>query len=181
MKIWKDEAKLIADCRKQLPYNHTSFEILIDRYKDLVFTLCYRLVGNRSDAEDLMQEVFTKVFLNVQNFEERSKFSSWVYRIAHNHCLNFINRKVRENEIIGEYAEETMRSQTVNDSKNISEKMQAALDKIEPDKRSVLIMKYVMELDLKEIAQALELSIGAVKMRLMRAREEFRLVYKAEE
>ena len=181
MKTWNDEAKLIADCKKQLPYNHRSFEILIARYKDLVFTLCYRLVGNSSDAEDLMQEVFTKIFLNIKNFEERSKFSSWIYRIAHNHCVNFINRRVREKEVIGEYGEEAMREQTANESNDLKGKMQEALNKIDPDKRSLLIMKYVMELDLKEISAALDLSVGAVKMRLLRAREDFREVYQTGE
>lgn len=180
MKTWKDEAKLIAKCKSELPYNHTSFEILVGRYKDLVYTLCYRLVNRPSDAEDLMQEVFTKVFLNLKNFEERSKFSSWVYRIAHNHCLNFINRRVREKEVIGEYAEEKIRNQNAGLPDKVSDKMQAALDKIEPEKRSLLVMKYVLELDLKEIGEALELSIGAVKMRLMRAKNEFREIYKTE-
>lgn len=181
MKTWQDEAKLIADCKKELPYNHRSFEILIGRYKDLVFTLCYRLVGNSNDAEDLMQEVFTKIFLNLKNFEERSKFSSWIYRITHNHCVNFINRRVREKEVIGEFAEETTRIKDAASAVDLTGKMQEALIQIESDKRSLLIMKYVLELDLKEIAAALELSIGAVKMRLLRAREEFRKVYKTEE
>ena len=176
MKTWKDEAKLIAQCKRELPYNHTSFEILVGRYKDLVYTLCYRLVGNSSDAEDLMQEVFTKVFLNFKNFEERSKFSSWVYRIAHNHCLNYINRRQRESEIIGEYTEEKKRISEIN-SADVSEKMQASLNQILPDQRGILIMKYVMGLDLKEIGETLELSIGAVKMRLKRARDDFRGVY----
>jgi RNA polymerase sigma factor (sigma-70 family) len=87
MKRWNDEAELIARCKRELPYKHASFEILVNRYKDLILTLCYRLVGRRSIAEELMQEVLMKVFANLEKFEERSKFSSWVYRIAHNHCL----------------------------------------------------------------------------------------------
>ncbi len=177
MKTWTDEAELIARCKRELPYNHASFEILIGRYKDLVFTLCYRLVGRRSDAEDLMQEVLTKIFLNLKNFEERSKFSSWVYRIAHNHCLNFINRKARQREVIGEYTEEKKRRQNDGLTKDVAESLQAALDQISPDQRGILIMKYVMGLDLKEIGESLELSVGAVKMRLMRARDDFRAVY----
>lgn len=180
MKTWKDEAELIARCKRELPYNHASFEILVKRYKDLVFTLCYRLVGRRSDAEDLMQEVLTKVFLNLKNFEERSKFSSWVYRIAHNHCLNHINRKSREREIIGEYTEEKKRLQDGGLAKEVSEKLQNALNQILPDQRGIIIMKYVMGLDLQEIGETLELSVGAVKMRLMRARNEFRAIYQGE-
>lgn len=177
MKIWNDEAELIARCKRELPYNHASFEKLIGRYKDLVYTLCFRLVGRKSDAEDLMQEVLTKIFLNLKTFEERSKFSSWIYRIAHNHCLNFINRKSREREVVAEYTEEKKRLQNVGLTEETSEKLQDALNQIAPDQRGILIMKYVMGLDLKEIGESLELSIGAVKMRLMRARDEFRRVY----
>ena len=180
MKTWKDEAKLIAQCKRELPYNHTSFEVLVGRYKDLVYTLCYRLVGKKVDAEDLTQEVFTKIFLNLKNFEERSKFSSWVYRIAHNHCLNHISRKKREFEIISEYTEERRREQEIR-SADVSEKLQAALNRISPDQRGILIMKYVLGLDLKEIGETLELSLGATKMRLKRARDDFRGIYKADE
>lgn len=180
MKTWTDEAQLIALCKRELPYNHASFEVLVGRYKDLVYTLCYRLVGRTSDAEDLTQEVFTKVFLNLKNFEERSKFSSWVYRIAHNHSLNFINRNIREKEVMGEYTEEKKRVENIEMSGDISEKLQDALNRISPDQRTILIMKYVMGLDIKDIGESLELSVGAVKMRLKRSRDEFKKYYQAE-
>lgn len=181
MKTWNDEAELIARCKRELPYNHASFEILVNRYKDLIFTLCYRLVGRRSIAEELMQEVLMKVFANLKNFEGRSKFSSWVYRITHNHCLNFISRKTREREIISEYAEEKKRRQKTGISNQVSEKLEVALDQISPDQRGILIMKYVLGLDLQEIGESLELSTGAVKMRLMRARNEFKEIYQGGE
>lgn len=180
MKTWSDETQIIAQARRELPYNHASFEVLVSRYKDLVYTLCYRLVGKSSDAEDLTQEVFTKVFLNLKSFEERSKFSSWVYRIAHNHCLNFIGKKKREREILGEYTDEKKRVQNGSMSADVSEKLQFALNKISPDQRTILIMKFVIGLDLKEISESMELSVGAVKMRLMRSKEEFKKYYRTE-
>lgn len=180
MKTWTDEAELIRSCKSELPYNHTTFEILVERYKDLVYTLCYRFVGKDTDAEDLTQEVFTKIYLNFKNFEERSKFSSWIYRIAHNHCMDHINRRKREFDIIGKYTEEKIRHRGIRSPKDLSEKMQDSLNNMSPDQRGILIMKYVLGLDLREISEALELTVGAVKMRLKRAREEFREIYQTE-
>lgn len=172
-----DEALLIRRCKQELPYNHSSFEELVSRYKDYVFTLCYRIAGKSTDAEDLTQEVFTKVFLNLKNFEERSKFSSWIYRIAHNQAVDFVNRRKREAEVIGEYTAEKKSSGKDSDVDAMSGKMQSALDQLPPEQRSLLVMKYVIGLDLKEISESQELSLAAVKMRLLRARNEFRELY----
>lgn len=180
MKTWSDEAQLIALCKRELPYNHASFERLVGRYQDLVYTLCYRIVGNSSDAEELTQEVFTKVFLNLKDFEERAKFSSWVYRIAHNHCLNFIGRRKREKEVMGEYTEENKRYSNLSESSDLSERLQDALSKISVDQRSILIMKYVIGMDIRDIGESLELTAGAVKMRLKRSRDEFKRYYQTE-
>ncbi len=168
---------MIKRCKSELPYNHNSFEILVSRYKDLVYTLCYRFVGKPTDAEDLTQEVFTKVYLNFKHFEERSKFSSWIYRIAHNQCMDHINRRKREFEIIGIYTEEKRRQLDIQAPDDLSNKMQDSLTKISPDQRGILIMKYVLGLDLLEISESLGLTVGAVKMRLKRAREEFKDVF----
>lgn len=143
----------------------------------MVFTLCYRLVSSAEDAEDLTQEVFTKVYFNLKKFEERSAFSSWLYRIAYNHCLNFLDKRKRERTGISEYAAEK-KTRAVSDlSENVSEKLQHVLNQLSEEHRSVLIMKYVMELGIKEISEISEVGLSAVKMRLLRAREEFRRLH----
>ncbi len=177
MKGWNDEAELIRRCKHELPYNHSSFEVLFDRYKNLVYTLCYRLAGTQMEAEDLSQEVFTKVFLKLEHFEERSKFSTWLYRIAHNHCLDYILTRNKEAERLREFGEEHKRLSPGYDRPGFSERSQDALNRISADERGILVMKYVLGLDLKEIGAALGITTGAVKMRLMRAKKEFRLIY----
>lgn len=181
MKGWNDEAELIGRCKTELPYNHKSFEILFERYKDLVYTLCYRLAGSHSEAEDLVQEVFTKVFQNLKYFEERSKFSSWLYRISHNHCLDHIQSRKREYARLAEISVENKRQSQIGDRTEFSETLQEALNRMSADDRGILIMKYVIGLDLKEISAALEITTAAVKMRLMRARIQFREAYEVAE
>ncbi len=173
-----NDAELVARCKRGLPYQHAAFEQLVLRYKNMVFTLCYRLVGNAAQSEELMQEVFTKVFLNLQGFEERSSFSSWLYRITYNHCLNFLDKRKRELAGMQSYVEDReLRQQATAGIGKVSDLMQHALDQLSEDQRALLIMKYVMELELVEIGRILDLGLSAVKMRLFRAREEFRRHY----
>ncbi len=124
-----------------------------------------------------MQEVFTKVFLNLRDFEGRSAFSSWLYRIAHNHCLNFLARQKRELEGLAGYAEDQNLQRSTGSGNSAVEPMQEVLNQLNEDQRSILIMKYVLELELVEISSTLGITLSAVKMRLLRAREEFRVLY----
>lgn len=172
-----DDAALVARCKRELPYQHAAYEQLVARYQHRVYTLCYRLVGNAPTAEDLTQEVFTRVFLNLKNFAERAAFSSWLYRIAHNHCLNFLARRKREQTGMADYAETQQRQAEQRSQDRDSAQMQDALNQMNEEPRSLLIMKYVLELELVEISDILGISVGAVKMRLLRARDEFRKAY----
>ena len=146
----------------------------------MVYTVCYRLVGNASDAEELMQEVFTKVFLNLATFEERSAFSSWLYRIAHNQCLNFLAKRKREAAGMAGYVEER-RVRSAAAPQGFSDDVQQALNQLNEEQRSILVMKYILELELTEMSEVLGVTVGAVKMRLLRAREEFRRLYHQQE
>ncbi|MFN0088156.1 MAG: RNA polymerase sigma factor [Blastocatellia bacterium] len=177
MKIVADDAELVSRCKRELPYRHLAFEQLVMRHQNRVYTLCYRMVGNAAAAEDLTQEVFTKVFLNLNSFEERSAFSSWLYRIAHNHSLNFLDKRKRESEGMSAYAEERDARRLERSPEKLPAYMQRILDELSEEQRSILILKYVLELELAEVAQVLEVTVGAVKMRLLRAREAFRRLH----
>jgi len=176
MRAWADDSALVERCKRELPHQHAAFDALVKRYKDMVFTLCYRLAGDTAHAEDLMQEVFTKVFLNLKDFEGRSAFSSWLYRIAHNHCLNFLARQKREQAGLAGYAED-QKLQAATSRHAVDEPMQEVLNQLREEPRSILIMKYVLELELVEISAILGITLSAAKMRLLRAREEFRLLH----
>lgn len=175
------DAVLVARCKRELPHVHTAFEKLVERHKNRVFTMCYRLVGNRSDAEDLVQEVFTKVFLNIARFEERSAFSSWLFRLAYNQCLNFISRRRREASGMAGYHNERKIQQDRADRTEPEVFLQLILSKMAEEKRTLLTMKYVMGLEISEISEIVGVAAGVLKMRLLRARKDFYRVYTEEE
>jgi len=70
-----------------------AFTWLVDTYRDMVYTICLRMLTNKVDAEEASQDVFLKAYRSIQGFQEKSKFSTWLYRIAYNQCINVIQKK----------------------------------------------------------------------------------------
>jgi len=165
-----------------------AFELLVRRHQERVLANCRYLTGSPADAEDLAQEVFVKAFFGLRRFEGRSKFSTWLQRIKINHCLNF-NQKKRNKSFVSiespevesrvdlqtaPRAEQGLRAQ--DDRRRIA----AVLDEISENLRVPLILRDADGLSYREIADQLELSLSAVKMRIKRGREEFRRLYYGE-
>ena len=146
----------------------------------MIYTLCYRMTGNPTDAEDLMQEILTKLFLGIDKFEGRSAFSSWLYRVAHNHCLNFLTSRKKEYARIKELPESDMLLDATTERSPQDEKTQAVLASMAPEDRSLLILRYVMDLDVKQISEILHIGQSATKMRLSRVRDSFKKMFREE-
>ncbi len=167
---------MVARCKRELPRRHDAFEELVRAYQSKIYTLCYRLAGNDADAEDLLQEILLRLFVSITSFDGRSAFSTWLYRVVHNHCLNAMAKKKRwlgrnEAMLVEPAYPRSLPSQRRG-------RAQQALDQLSEGDRTLLVMKYITELEIQEIAKILGLGIGAVKMRLLRARELFRNKYK---
>ena len=94
------DEELVARCRRELPSNTRSYEELVQRHMHRVYSIVYRVVQNREEAEDIAQEVFVKVFHNIKKFEEQAAFSSWVYRIATNSALDALDKTRRHRKNI---------------------------------------------------------------------------------
>ena len=177
MRTSGEDLALVERCKRELPHQHKAFEQLITAYTDMIYTLCYRMTGNATDAEDLLQEILTKLFLNIGKFDGSSAFSSWLYRVAYNHCLNFLSQRRTEyttTETLpdGDVILDASTHVTWQD-----ERTQAVLESIDPSSSSLLVMKYVMDLDIKEISDILQVGLSATKMRLARARDEFKRMF----
>ena len=173
-----EDLALVARCKRELPHQHKAFEQLVTEYKDMVYTLCYRMTGNATDAEDLLQEILTKLFLSLDKFEGRSAFSSWLYRVAYNHCLSFLSSRRSEYARMDSLPEGDGLVDSTTDASRQDETTQAVLASINADDRALLVMKYVMDLDVKEISEILLIGLSATKMRLARARNEFKRMFK---
>jgi RNA polymerase sigma-70 factor (ECF subfamily) len=168
--------------------DESAYEELIQRFQAPVYNLAWRLLNDPSDASDVVQEVFLKIFRNVGNFRGDSTLRTWVYRIAVNESHNrrrwlfrhrrgetgieetFEDSEVRERPLMDEG--ETPFDFTMNREAQIL--LEEALEAINPVFRAALVLREMEELSYEEIAAVLEVSIGTVKSRILRGREALR-------
>lgn len=156
------------------------FRVLFERYYQKVLNRCYSLVKNRATAEELAEDVFTKAFEKIDTFQERSSFSSWLYTLTYNHCIDYLRQKKKlhypvwssENEIPDVIDEPDDPDLIFN-----YDRLLVILEEIHPEEKAILLMKYKELLSMKEIGKALRISEDAAKMRLKRARTRVKSLY----
>ncbi|WP_170006003.1 RNA polymerase sigma factor SigW [Bacillus fonticola] len=163
-----------------------AFGEIVELYKDSVYHLCFRMLGNRHEAEDLAQEAFVRAYVNIHTFHTNKKFSTWLYRIATNLCIDWIRKRKPDAYLDAEVSGTeglTMYSQVAANVEKPEEviersEMQQLIHKEIvnlPEKyRAVIILKYLKECSLQEISEMLELPLGTVKTRIHRGREALR-------
>lgn len=160
------------------------FSILVDQYKDLVFTVAIRTLKNREEAEEVAQDTFIKVFKSLKNFKGDAKLSSWIYRIAYNTCLDRVKKHKKElkNTPIDE-----VRSEAVMEMSNAldgmvmqerAETIKKCIQQLSSVDAALLTLFYFEEKDLKEMAKALDLSPNTAKVKLFRARNRLGVILK---
>lgn len=158
--------------------NRRDFSLLIDRYKDKSFALINRILKNKSDSEEVLQDVFLKVFYSLDKFKYESKFSTWLYRIAFNTAITKVNSKTRIREIqlesLDDYENLIAGDIELNLAENSSEFVYKMLDKLPIRNALVLILFHVDRLSLSEISEVLNISIVNVKVLLHRSRNLLR-------
>ena len=103
---------LVDQAIEELPYRTAAYERLMQKYQRMIFGVCYRMLNNRADAEDICQDVMVKVFGTLQKFEGRSSFKTWLMKITSNTCLTHITKNKRRREIRTEWAEDPARDGT---------------------------------------------------------------------
>jgi RNA polymerase sigma factor (sigma-70 family) len=156
------------------------FGILYNRYQSRVLDKCYSIVKNRQVAEELAEDIFSKVFEKLPTFKQLSSFSSWLYSVTYNHCIDYLREKKkmhypnwnRDNEL------PEIIDDTEEPIEEISyENLMAVMELIHPEEKALLLMKYKEDLSMKQIAAALRISEDAAKMRLKRARSRVLYLY----
>ena len=158
------------------------FSELYSRYNGKVYYKCLSLLQSESIAKDATQEIFVKLFLNLSKFGEKAKFSTWVYSITYNYCIDFIRKKKRSDILFSEDIEKASEviEEDIEDKELLEMeigKLKRVLDAIPPGDKAILMMKYQDELSIKEISAALNKSESAIKMRLKRAKAKAQMVY----
>lgn len=159
-----------------------AFEELVLRYEKTVFNIALRMVGNRDDAADMTQEAFIKAFGSLSSFRSDGKFSSWLYRITTNACLDFLRSRSRRAQASLSADDDTEQQLEIPDLSAMPEELlmrkmsmqavQNGLERLAPEHRQILIMRELGGLSYAEIAAALSLEEGTVKSRISRARKK---------
>lgn len=166
--------------------DQNAFSEIVELYKDKVYILCYRMLGNSHEAEDIAQEAFIRAYINIDSYNIDKKFSTWLYRIATNLSIDRIRKKKPDYYLDAEVKGTeglTMYSQVASDtplpedeveSLELQQSVQEEILKLPEKYRSVIVLKYIEELSLKEISDILGLPISTIKTRIHRGREALR-------
>ena len=152
------------------------------KYSGKVFSKCISLLKNEALAQDATQDIFLKIFLNLAKFGGKSKFSTWIYSITYNYCIDLIRKAKKEKNIFSEDIEKAPDlAEEVPDSALLEievKKLKIILDKIPVGDKAVLLMKYQDDMSIKEISDTLDKSESAIKMKIKRAKHKVQKVYK---
>lgn len=164
-----------------------AFEALVKANEKIIYNIIYRMMNNQEDTYDLAQETFIKAYTRLGQFNEESKFSTWLYRIATNTALDELRRRKgketfsidqtidgKDNEIIPQHVDETENVEGELIDKEQVKIIEQGLTELNPDHRAVLTLRDMQGLSYGEIAKILGITLGTVKSRISRARREMR-------
>lgn len=180
-----DDLRLIDALRTG---SERAYEELISRFQQPVYTLAFRLLNDQSDAADVVQEVFLKVFRNIANFRGQSSLKTWMYRItvneAHNARRWFFRHRRREVELDSSPEDSHNWKEIIPDGsrspfdvafdREQHVMIEAALERVNPIFREAVVLRDITDLSYEEIAEVLGVSLGTVKSRILRGREALR-------
>ncbi|WP_306352519.1 RNA polymerase sigma factor [Flavobacterium sp. '19STA2R22 D10 B1'] len=158
--------------------NSNEFPVLVNRYKDLVFTLAYKMVKNRELAEEISQDAFIKTYKSLHLFKGESKFSTWIYKVTYNTCLDYLKKGKKENTVvyIDDYREHQGKT-TDNflndlDENERNQKIQDCLHLLPSDEAFLMVLYYFDDLSLGEIAKIVDINANNIKIKLFRTRKK---------
>ena len=157
--------------------NNYFFEILYERYSSKIFGKALTILKEESLAQDATQDIMMKILLNLSKFGGKSKFSTWVYSITYNFCIDFVRKRKKDKS---QYYEDVSEFEDVVDEiddKEILEvrleRLKLIMEKIPADDKSILMMKYLDGMSIKEIGETINKTESAIKMKIKRAKMKF--------
>ncbi|SCG83122.1 RNA polymerase sigma-H factor Sigma-30 [Proteiniborus sp. DW1] len=181
--MFDKEQKLIKKCANG---NLKAFDELIEKYEKTAYNIALRMLKNPEDAMDVSQEAFIKVFRSIKTFNFESAFSTWLYRIVTNTCLDFLRKRnsnvysidnpiqTEEGEIERDIPDEADSPEELLEKKLTKEMVNNSINKLEENHRIVIILRDIQGFSYEEISKILDCSIGTVKSRINRARKNLK-------
>lgn len=169
--------------KEALAGDQKAYAKLLEKYRGPIFGLIYRMIGNREESEDLVQETFIKAFDALITFNEEYAFSTWLYKIAINNCIDFLRKKklrtfslnrpitTKEGSLTREFPDRSLTPEgrfLTEERRNI---IQEAINSLPEKYRTVIVLRHNQEKSYEEISAILNIPMGTVKARIFRARE----------
>jgi len=157
--------------------DQAAFMNIVDAYQRPIYNLCYRMLGDSTEAEDAAQETFLRAYTKLDSYQPGRKFSSWLFAIASNYCIDRLRRRRHQTvswdelppwRVIPATETEPEDAALAHEAQDI---LHDLLDGLAPDYRAALVLRYWHELSYDEIAEALDTTVSAIKSRLFRAKQ----------
>jgi RNA polymerase sigma-70 factor (ECF subfamily) len=170
----RSDAQLIEEI---LGGNVESFSELFQRHRDTCTRFAVRMLGSRTDADDVLQSAFMRAFRGLSKCRDRERFGGWLYQIVINECRTFASRQRRRDQRFVADQEMIDRAVTpveVESADSMSEHVERALERLPAEQREAFLLKYVEELSYEEIAEITGVGVSALKMRVKRASDSLR-------
>ncbi|MBN2440472.1 MAG: RNA polymerase sigma factor [Spirochaetales bacterium] len=177
-----DESRILAAIQETLNGNTQSFAIIVEKYTPILYSLSYKMIGYSSEAEDVVQEIFLKVFASLDKFKISSRFLPWIYTIAINYLRSYLKKRNKQRKIRLLYMD---KDEAIDfpDHKQVDpeqlflrkEAEQAAikaLGRLRPEYRDVFLLRSLEGLSVKEVSSILNIPEGTVKIHLHRAKKD---------
>lgn len=155
-----------------------AFGRLVEAYQRPVYNLTYRMLGNPEEAEDAAQEAFLRAYARLKQYDPDKKFSTWLFSIANHHCIDRLRKRratfvsIDDNPVLQNLEGDAPRPEPMAVALERNREVQSLLGQLEPDYRTPLILRYWEEYSYEEIADAMDITVSAVKSRLFRARKQ---------
>ncbi|MDE0429895.1 MAG: sigma-70 family RNA polymerase sigma factor [Caldilineaceae bacterium] len=168
---------------RALTGEQAAFGLLVETYQRPVLALTYRMLGDLSEAEDAAQETFLRAYSRLHQYDPKHKFSTWLFSIANNHCIDRLRkRRVQFVGLDESPAVFTLEGDSARPEQEVlaaeqAEEMHALVNQLEQEYRTPLVLRYWNECSYQEIADVMEISVAAVKSRLFRARKQLAALY----
>ncbi len=179
--------------KKAINGDNSAFEMLMEKHMGIIYNIALRMTANQDDAEDMTQEIMIKIFRSLSSFKGNSKFSTWIYRVAVNTCLDELKKKKNKKhlsldaEISGddgenqiEIKDDSPSPEKLAEQNELRDMVAAAVKLLSDEHRAVIVLRDIRGMSYSEIAEILGCSDGTVKSRISRARAQLKMILEKE-
>lgn len=187
--VWRNEFVISMEARLArlaLKGDQRAFAEIVSLYQDKLYHMAHRMLNNRQEAEDVVQETFLRVYKNLDRYDDTMKFSTWIYRIATNLCIDRLRKRKPSYSLDAESADHEGLdgySMIPSDDRTpeseillseLQETIRQAIETLPPKYKTVMVLRYLQDMSLQEIGEVLDMPVTTVKTRVHRGREFMR-------